>query len=179
MRGNDAIAQILKAEGAEYLFCFPDNQLIHAAAAVGIRPMMSRTERATVNMADGYTRMMNGRRNGVVVTQSGPGIENAYGGIAHAYSDSVPILVIPGERTVIVLTSTPAPAEVRTPAPQATLPATPTQSFLPTPVDPTATPSATPGVGEATPAPDQPVPTLVPTPPENPRPKGQGRSKNQ
>ena len=96
MRGNDAIAQILKAEGAEYLFCFPDNQLIHAAAAAGIRPMMSRTERATVNMADGYTRMLNGRRNGVVVTQSGPGIENAYGGIAHAYSDGVPILVIPG-----------------------------------------------------------------------------------
>lgn len=96
MRGNDAIAQILKAEGTEYLFCFPDNQLIHAAAAAGIRPMMSRTERATVNMADGYTRMMNGRRNGVIVTQSGPGIENAFGGIAHAYADSVPILVIPG-----------------------------------------------------------------------------------
>ncbi len=96
MRGNDAIAQILKAEGAEYLFCFPDNQLIHAAAAAGIRPMMSRTERATVNMADGYTRMFNGRRNGVVVTQSGPGIENAYGGVAHAYADGVPILVVPG-----------------------------------------------------------------------------------
>ncbi len=96
MRGNDAIAQILKAEGAEYLFCFPDNQLINACAAAGIRPLMSRTERATVNMADGYTRMLNGRRNGVVVTQAGPGIENAFGGIAHAYADSVPILVIPG-----------------------------------------------------------------------------------
>lgn len=96
MRGNDAIAQILKAEGTEYLFCFPDNQLINACAAAGIRPMMSRTERATVNMADGYTRMLNGRRNGVVVTQSGPGIENAFGGIAHAYADSVPILVVPG-----------------------------------------------------------------------------------
>jgi acetolactate synthase-1/2/3 large subunit len=96
VRGNDAIAQILKAEGAEYLFCFPDNQLINACAAIGIRPVMSRTERTTVNMADGYTRMLNGRRNGVVVTQSGPGIENAYGGIAHAYADSVPILVLPG-----------------------------------------------------------------------------------
>ncbi len=96
MRGNDAIAQILKAEGTEYLFCYPDNQLINACAAAGIRPMMSRTERSTINMADGYTRMLNGRRNGVVVTQSGPGIENAYGGIAHAYADSVPILVLPG-----------------------------------------------------------------------------------
>ena len=96
MRGNDAIAQILQQEGTEYLFCYPDNQLIHSAAAAGIRPMMSRTERTTINMADGYTRMLNGRRNGVIVTQSGPGIENAYGGIAHAYADSVPILVLPG-----------------------------------------------------------------------------------
>ncbi len=96
MNGNDAIARILQAEGTEYLFCFPDNQLIEATAAIGIKPMMSRTERATVNMADGYTRMMNGRRNGVVVTQAGPGIENAYGGIAHAFADSVPILVLPG-----------------------------------------------------------------------------------
>jgi thiamine pyrophosphate-dependent acetolactate synthase large subunit-like protein len=96
VRGNEAIAQVLKAEGAEYLFCFPDNQLINACAAIGIQPVMSRTERTTVNMADGYTRMLNGRRNGVVVTQSGPGIENAYGGIAHAYADSVPILVLPG-----------------------------------------------------------------------------------
>jgi thiamine pyrophosphate-dependent acetolactate synthase large subunit-like protein len=96
MNGNDAIARILQAEGTEYLFCYPDNPLIEATAAIGIRPMMSRTERATVNMADGYTRMLNGRRNGVVVTQSGPGIENAYGGIAHAFADSVPILVLPG-----------------------------------------------------------------------------------
>ncbi|MCH2521000.1 MAG: thiamine pyrophosphate-requiring protein [Dehalococcoidia bacterium] len=96
MNGNDAIAEILKAEGAEYLFCYPDNQLIHSCAAAGIRPVMSRTERTTVNMADGYTRMLNGEKNGVVVTQAGPGIENAYGGIAHAYADSVPILVIPG-----------------------------------------------------------------------------------
>ncbi len=96
MRGNDAIAKVLQAEGTEYLFCFPDNQLINACAAIGIRPVMSRTERTTVNMADGYTRMLNGRRNGVVVTQAGPGIENAFGGIAHAFADSVPILVLPG-----------------------------------------------------------------------------------
>ena len=57
---------------------------------------MSRTERTTVNMADGYTRMTNGHRTGVVVTQSGPGIENAFGGIAHAYAESTPILVLPG-----------------------------------------------------------------------------------
>ena len=57
---------------------------------------MSRTERTTVNMADGFTRVSNGRRTGVVVTQSGPGIENAYGGVAHAFAESIPILVVPG-----------------------------------------------------------------------------------
>ena len=96
MRGNTALANVLRMEGTEYLFCYPANPLIEAAAIAGIKPIMSRTERTTVNMADGYTRVSNGKRTGVVVTQSGPGIENAYGGVAHAYAESVPILVIPG-----------------------------------------------------------------------------------
>ena len=96
MQGNTAIANVLKLEGTEYLFCYPANALIEAAAIAGIKPIMSRTERTTVNMADGYTRVTNGRRTGVVVTQSGPGIENAFGGIAHAYAESTPILVLPG-----------------------------------------------------------------------------------
>jgi acetolactate synthase-1/2/3 large subunit len=96
MQGNTAIANVLRIEGTEYLFCYPANALIEAAAIAGIKPIMSRTERTTVNMADGYTRMTNGHRTGVVVTQSGPGIENAFGGIAHAYAESTPILVLPG-----------------------------------------------------------------------------------
>ena len=96
MQGNTAIANILKMEGTEYLFCYPANPLIEAAAIAGIQPIMSRTERTTVNMADGYTRVTNGKRTGVVVTQAGPGIENAFAGIAHAYAESTPILVIPG-----------------------------------------------------------------------------------
>ena len=96
MEGNTAIANILQLEGTEYLFCYPANALIEAAAIAGIKPIMSRTERTTVNMADGYTKVTNGRRTGVVVTQSGPGIENAFGGIAHAFAESCPILVLPG-----------------------------------------------------------------------------------
>ena len=96
MRGNTALANVLKMEGTELLFCYPANPLIEAAAIAGIRPIMSRTERTTVNMADGFTRVSNGRRTGVVVTQSGPGIENAYGGVAHAFAESIPILVVPG-----------------------------------------------------------------------------------
>jgi acetolactate synthase-1/2/3 large subunit len=96
MNGNTAISNILKMEGTEYLFCYPANTLIEAAAIADIKPIMSRTERTTVNMADGYSRATNGRKIGVVVTQAGPGIENAFSGIAHAYAESTPILVIPG-----------------------------------------------------------------------------------
>ena len=96
MQGSTAIANILKMEGTEYLFCIPANTLIEDAAVAGIKPIMSRTERTTVNMADGYTRVTNGHRTGVVATQSGPGIENAFAGIAHAYAESTPILVLPG-----------------------------------------------------------------------------------
>ena len=95
MNGVTAIANILKLEGVEYLFCFPANPLIEAAAAAGIRPIISRTERGAINMADGYSRVAGGGRVGVCAMQYGPGIENAFGGIAHAYSDSIPLLLLP------------------------------------------------------------------------------------
>src|SRR5579859_6105180 len=96
MRGTEAIAQILKQEGVEYLFSYPNHPLIDAAAEIGIRPIIARTEKTLINMADGYTRATNGEKLGVLVVQSGPGIENAFGGIAQAYADSIPILVLPG-----------------------------------------------------------------------------------
>ncbi len=96
MNGDAAISNILKLEGTEYLFCYPANTLIEAAAIADIEPIMSRTERTTINMADGYSRATNGRKVGVAVTQSGPGVENAFSGIAQAYAESTPILVIPG-----------------------------------------------------------------------------------
>ncbi len=95
MKGNAAIAEVLRREGVEQVFCFPASPLIDAAAAVGIRPIVTRTERTAINMADGYTRVLNGRRNGVCMVQGGPGIENAYGGMAQAYADSTPILMLP------------------------------------------------------------------------------------
>ena len=95
MKGVTAIAKILKMESVEYLFCFPSNPLIDEAAKVGIRPILTRTERGAVNMADGYSRIAGGGRIGVIATQYGPGIENAFGGVAHAYADSIPILVLP------------------------------------------------------------------------------------
>ena len=96
MTGNQAIAKILKAEGLDWFACFPHHSLIDAAAKEGLRPILTRQERAGVNMADGYSRIMCGNRIGVFMMQDGPGAENAFGGVAQAYADSVPILLLPG-----------------------------------------------------------------------------------
>lgn len=92
----DEVARILKAEHTELLFCFPINSLIDAATAAGIRPVVARTERAVVGMADGYARASLGERVGVCAVQYGPGCENAFGAMAQAYSDSSPVLMLPG-----------------------------------------------------------------------------------
>ena len=95
MNAIDCIVTILRQEGVDCLFCFPTNPLIDAAARVGIRPIMARTERAALAMADGYARVCNGRRIGVCAVQYGPGIENSFAGVAQAYADAVPILFLP------------------------------------------------------------------------------------
>lgn len=96
MRGHEAIARILAREGVEQLFCFPAHGLIDACAAEGIRPIVARTERTLAAMADGYTRVHEGWRIGVVAVQNGPGAENVYAGVVQAASDATPILVLPG-----------------------------------------------------------------------------------
>ena len=95
MRTIDAIAQVLRREGVQYLFCFPTTVVIEACARAGLKPIICRQERVGVGMADGYSRVTNGARPGVFAMQFGPGAENAYSGIATAYSDSVPILLLP------------------------------------------------------------------------------------
>tara|TARA_A100001037_G_scaffold141097_1_gene127920 strand:- start:16862 stop:18502 length:1641 start_codon:yes stop_codon:yes gene_type:complete len=96
--GKSKVAEILKQEGVEFVFCFPNNVLIDAMADAGIRPIISRVERTAINMADGYTRTTNGTKNGVCIFQAGPGIENAFSGVAQAYADSSPILILPGHQ---------------------------------------------------------------------------------
>ena len=95
MKIVDAVAEILKREGVEFLSAYPTTPVIDAAAAAGIRPVLCRQERVGVGIADGYTRTTNGRRPGVFAMQYGPGAENAFPGVATAYSDSVPMLVLP------------------------------------------------------------------------------------
>ena len=95
MRTFDVIARIIQREGVEYLSAYPTTQLIESAAEVGIRPILCRQERVGVGIADGYSRVKNGRPPGVFAMQAGPGAENAYAGVATAYADAVPMLVMP------------------------------------------------------------------------------------
>ena len=95
MNGVTAIANVLKMEGVDFIACIPSNPLIEAAAIAGIRPIVFRQECTGVHMADGFSRIHNGKRLGIFLMQSGPGAENAFGGVAQAYADSVPILLLP------------------------------------------------------------------------------------
>ena len=95
MDGVTAIANVLKMEGVEWIAVMPSNPLIEAAAIAGIRPVVCRQERIGVHMADGFTRVNNGKKTGIFLAQNGPGAENAFGGVAQAYADSVPILFLP------------------------------------------------------------------------------------
>ena len=95
MKLGQAVAEIMKREGIEILCGYPVNHLIEFAAAVDIRPVMVRQERIGLHMADAISRVTSGRTIGAFCMQHGPGSENAYGGVAQAYSESVPLLVIP------------------------------------------------------------------------------------
>ncbi|MEZ5236678.1 MAG: thiamine pyrophosphate-binding protein [Acidimicrobiales bacterium] len=95
MRVADAVAEILKREGVDTLFAYPVNPIIESAAKADIRTVIVRQERIGLHMADAYARVHSGRRVGVFAMQHGPGAENAFGGVAQCYSESVPVLVLP------------------------------------------------------------------------------------
>jgi len=95
VKTSDAMAEILKREGVKYLFGYPRNALLDAAAKKDIRTIIVRQERTGLHMADAVSRITRGKIIGAFCMQHGPGAENAYGGVAQAYADSIPILVVP------------------------------------------------------------------------------------
>jgi len=95
MKVGQAIAEIMKREGIEILCGYPVNHLIEYAAAADIRPVICRQERIGLHMADAISRVTSARKLGAFCMQHGPGTENAYGGIAQAFAESVPLLVVP------------------------------------------------------------------------------------
>jgi len=95
MKAAAAMAEILKREGVTVLFGYPRNRLLEAAAVADIRVVIVRQERTGLHMADAVSRMTRGRIMGAFCMQHGPGAENAYGGVAQAFGDSIPVLVLP------------------------------------------------------------------------------------
>jgi acetolactate synthase-1/2/3 large subunit len=95
MKVGDAIATILKQEGVEFIIGYPVNHILEHVAKFDIRPIIVRQERTGLHMADAVSRVTSGKTIGVFAMQHGPGTENAYGGVAQAWSESIPILVLP------------------------------------------------------------------------------------
>lgn len=95
MKAVEAIAEILKREGVEIIFGYPVNHLLEYAARADIRPIIVRQERVGLHMADAMARLTSGKKIGVFAMQHGPGAENAFGGVAQAFGESAPVLVLP------------------------------------------------------------------------------------
>ncbi|MEH7881569.1 thiamine pyrophosphate-requiring protein [Rhizobium laguerreae] len=95
MSGAEYIAGVLKEEGVKQIIGFPASELFDASAALDIPPLIARTQRVAVNIAEGYARATAGRELAVVTVQYGPGAESAFAGIAQAFNDRVPMLFLP------------------------------------------------------------------------------------
>ena len=95
MKVVESVAEILKRENVEIIFGYPVNHVLEYAARANIRPIIVRQERIGLHMADAMSRITSGANIGVFAMQHGPGSENAYGAVAQAFGESVPILVLP------------------------------------------------------------------------------------
>ena len=99
LSGGDMIARALEEEGVEFIFGYPGGAVLHIYDALHrhgkIPHVLVRHEQAATHAADGYTRATG--KTGVVLVTSGPGATNAITGIATAYMDSIPMVVISGQ----------------------------------------------------------------------------------
>ncbi|MDQ7982057.1 thiamine pyrophosphate-requiring protein [Paraburkholderia sp. SARCC-3016] len=95
MTGAQIVASILKQQGMKHIVGFPSSELFDASAELDVPPVIARTQRVAVNLAEGYARTAAPEDLTVVTVQYGPGAESAFGGIAQAYNDRAPILFLP------------------------------------------------------------------------------------
>ncbi len=73
MNGAQVVASILKQEGVKHIIGFPNSELFDASAELDIPPVITRTQRVAVNIAEGYARTTAGAELAVVTVQYGPG----------------------------------------------------------------------------------------------------------
>ena len=99
LAGNDMLIQSLINEDVEFIFGYPGGAALHIYDAIfnqsEIQHILVRHEQAATHAADGYTRATG--KVGVVLVTSGPGATNAITGIATAFMDSIPMIVISGQ----------------------------------------------------------------------------------
>ncbi len=97
--GAEILIRCLKEEGVEYLFGYPGGAVLHIYDAIyvqdDVKHVLVRHEQAATHAADGYARATG--KTGTVLVTSGPGVTNAVTGIATAYMDSIPMVIISGQ----------------------------------------------------------------------------------
>ena len=99
LTGAEIVVQCLKDEGVEYVFGYPGGAVLHIYDALfkqqDVKHILVRHEQGATHAADGYARATG--RTGVVLVTSGPGATNAVTGIATAYMDSIPLVILTGQ----------------------------------------------------------------------------------
>ena len=99
LNGAQIVIQSLKDEGVEYIFGYPGGAVLHLYDAIfqqdDVKHILVRHEQGATHAADGYARATG--KPGVVLVTSGPGATNAVTGIATAYMDSIPMVIISGQ----------------------------------------------------------------------------------
>ncbi|WP_090351700.1 acetolactate synthase 3 large subunit [Pseudomonas oryzae] len=99
LSGAEMIVRFLRDEGVKYIYGYPGGAVLHIYDALfkekSIEHILVRHEQAATHMADGYARATG--KAGVVLVTSGPGATNAITGIATAYMDSIPMVVLSGQ----------------------------------------------------------------------------------
>ncbi len=99
LTGADIVVRCLQDEGIEYIFGYPGGAALHMYDALykqdKVKHILVRHEQGAAHAADGYARATG--KPGVVIVTSGPGITNAVTGIATAYMDSVPMVILSGQ----------------------------------------------------------------------------------
>ncbi len=97
--GSEILVRCLQSEGVKYLWGYPGGAVLYIYDALykqdGIEHVLVRHEQAAVHAADGYARATG--NVGVALVTSGPGVTNAVTGIATAYMDSIPMVIITGQ----------------------------------------------------------------------------------
>lgn len=107
LSGAQILVQSLKDEGVEYIFGYPGGAVLHLYDAIfqqdAVKHILVRHEQGATHSADGYARATG--KPGVVLVTSGPGATNAITGIATAYMDSIPMVIISGQVSLPVIGS--------------------------------------------------------------------------